>query len=288
MTKQVKQNSPIIDNTIVELDIPWSTVKPVHEETLTKLAKKVKVDGFRKGKAPVSVIKSQLDYSAVVGEVLDKVLPKLYTNLITEKKLQPICDPEFEPLKFEEGQDWSLNVIIAEKQPVELGNYQKIVKEAKKEAQKSDKKDKKKNDQKQDDKKTVEQHTLQTIYQYLVKAIEPKVPVLLLKKQTQQELRHLVKRLESMKLSLDDYLKKTNQSFEQLSQQMAVFGLGKIQLEMIFEAVVQKEKITVQKEELDKAIKALPDSQKNNPQFLSLIQASLREQKVIEHLLGIK
>ena len=53
-------------------------------ERLLELQKEVALKGFRPGKVPPSVIKSQFGKS-VYGEVIDKVLRETSTKAITEK-----------------------------------------------------------------------------------------------------------------------------------------------------------------------------------------------------------
>ena len=55
------------------------------DERLTELQKEVSLKGFRPGKVPSSVIKSQFGKS-IYGEVIDKILRETSSKAISEKK----------------------------------------------------------------------------------------------------------------------------------------------------------------------------------------------------------
>ena len=57
------------------------------DERLKELQKEVSLKGFRPGKVPPAVIKSQFGKS-IYGEVVDKILRETSTKAIDEKKLK--------------------------------------------------------------------------------------------------------------------------------------------------------------------------------------------------------
>ncbi|MFM7718916.1 MAG: trigger factor [Actinomycetota bacterium] len=73
-----------------------------------RLAERVRVPGFRKGKAPRQIIDAQIGRDAVVGEFVETAVPTYYRAALREHDLAPIADPEFSiqdvdlerPLKF--------------------------------------------------------------------------------------------------------------------------------------------------------------------------------------------
>ena len=57
------------------------------EERLSELQSEVSLKGFRPGKVPSSVIKSQFGKS-IYGEVIDKILRETSSKAITDKKIK--------------------------------------------------------------------------------------------------------------------------------------------------------------------------------------------------------
>ena len=60
-----------------------------------RLAERVRVPGFRKGKAPRQIIDAQVGRDAVVGEFVEAAVPVYYRQALREHDLAPIADPEF-------------------------------------------------------------------------------------------------------------------------------------------------------------------------------------------------
>ena len=71
--------------TILSVNVDKKTIQAKMEERLSELQKEVSLKGFRPGKVPPSVIKSQFGKS-IYGEVIDKVLRETSIKAIEEKK----------------------------------------------------------------------------------------------------------------------------------------------------------------------------------------------------------
>ena len=92
--------SVVIDKKIIQSKL---------EERLVQLQSEVSLKGFRPGKVPPAVIKSQFG-KAIYGEVIDKILKESTTKAIEEKKIKVAGQPRLDLKTFGEGKD--LNYII--------------------------------------------------------------------------------------------------------------------------------------------------------------------------------
>ena len=81
------------------------------EERLKELQKEVALKGFRPGKVPTEVIKSQFGKS-VYGEVVDKILRETTTKAIDDKKLKVAGQPKIDLKQFGEGKDLNYELQI--------------------------------------------------------------------------------------------------------------------------------------------------------------------------------
>jgi trigger factor len=81
------------------------------DERLKELQKEVALKGFRPGKVPPSVIKSQFGKS-IYGEVVDKILRETTTKAIDEKKLKVAGQPKIDLKQFGEGKDLNYELQI--------------------------------------------------------------------------------------------------------------------------------------------------------------------------------
>lgn len=113
-----------LEKSLVEVEVTFTTEewKDAQNKALNKLAKNVKLDGFRKGKAPVQMIKARIGKAAILEEATDVILNKNYSKIITDNHLELVGQPKVEVSDLNEE---SLKVkIIAPVMPeVKLGEY---------------------------------------------------------------------------------------------------------------------------------------------------------------------
>ena len=98
-------------STILSVVVDKKTIQSKMDERLSELQKEVALKGFRPGKVPSSVIKSQFGKS-IYGEVIDKVLRETSTKAISEKKLKIAGQPKIDLKQFGEGKDLNYELQI--------------------------------------------------------------------------------------------------------------------------------------------------------------------------------
>ena len=96
--------------------------KKAQDKAFNKLAKDVTIDGFRKGKAPLNMVKSRIDQGRVYNEAINYVLDPVYRDILENEKLQPMARPSFEVTNLSD-EDLEIKVIIVTRPEVELGKY---------------------------------------------------------------------------------------------------------------------------------------------------------------------
>lgn len=292
---QHSKKTLVSSNTVLKLNIPWNQVKDSYQAVLKQEAKKVKLSGFRQGKVPLKLAEENLGRTQLVDLTLNKIVPDFYLKLIKKEKKLPLTAPEIKPSSLKWGEEWLLEVQIAEKPEIKLGNYRKLIKQGKSEAKKDLKKNKQakkgKGDPKDKGQQNNEQSTiLQHIYRALVAAIAPAIPELLLKDQTKKDLEKLVTDLKGIKLSLDDYLKKSGISFENLSSDLAVTALSRLQLEFILSEISLDNKLGATKAAIKREVAKVKDKKLKkeflaNPRYQAYLSSQITRQKVIDFLL---
>ncbi len=98
-------------NTTLSVVVDKKTIQLKMDERLSQLQKEVAIKGFRPGKVPSSVIKSQFGKS-VYGEVIDRVLRETSTKAIAEKKLRVAGQPKIDLKQFGEGKDLNYELLV--------------------------------------------------------------------------------------------------------------------------------------------------------------------------------
>ena len=111
--------------TILSVVVDKKTIQLKMDERLSELQKEVSLKGFRPGKVPPSLIKSQFGKS-IYGEVIDKVLRETSTQAITEKKLKIAGQPKIDLKQFGEGKDLNYELQIDCLPHVELKSFDKL------------------------------------------------------------------------------------------------------------------------------------------------------------------
>lgn len=130
-----------ISDVKVELTISLGAeeLKAAEQVALTKLAKEVKIEGFRKGKAPLEMIAAQVDPILLNQETLENALSKSVAEAFLKEKVQAINRPEVDVKKFIPGTELEFTATTEIMPKVELGDYKKLG--VKKEATKVSKKE---------------------------------------------------------------------------------------------------------------------------------------------------
>ena len=97
--------------TILSVVVDKKMIQKKMDERLKELQKEVSLKGFRPGKVPPEVIKSQFGKS-IYGEVIDKILRETSTKAIDEKKIKVAGQPKIDLKTFGEGKDLNYELQI--------------------------------------------------------------------------------------------------------------------------------------------------------------------------------
>ena len=110
--------------TILSVIVDKKTIQNKMDERLSELQKEVTLKGFRAGKVPPSVIKSQFGKS-IYGEVIDKILRDSSAKAIQEKNLKIAGQPKIDLKTFGEGKDLNFELQIDCLPEIKLKSFEK-------------------------------------------------------------------------------------------------------------------------------------------------------------------
>lgn len=88
----------------ITVQVPAAEIDEAVNARLKDAAKNVRMDGFRRGKVPMSVIRQRYG-SDVRNEVVGEVMRERYVRAISEHELNPAGFPQIEPTVNEAGKD---------------------------------------------------------------------------------------------------------------------------------------------------------------------------------------
>ena len=106
--------------------IPSNTINEAIKARLTEVAATAKIDGFRPGKIPMSIVKNRFG-SQVSGEIVEKQVSDSMRKLFTDKKIKPAMQPkvdfEGKPL---DGTDVKFTVNIEIMPEIKVEDFSKM------------------------------------------------------------------------------------------------------------------------------------------------------------------
>lgn len=94
-----------------EILIPYEDVESSINDKIKELIPTVSLPGFRKGKAPVSIVRKKYE-SNVLSEVIEKLVELNTKRLLEEKKLKVFRQPKVEIKKYEKNKPLELTIKI--------------------------------------------------------------------------------------------------------------------------------------------------------------------------------
>lgn len=120
----MKINNKKLENAIVELTVAFDSEewKATQEKALDKLAKNVKIDGFRPGKAPATMVRARVSKASVLEEATDMILQTKFVEILTEANVEPVAQPALSVQKVD-ADELEVQILVPVKPQVELGEY---------------------------------------------------------------------------------------------------------------------------------------------------------------------
>ncbi|MGH9581690.1 MAG: trigger factor, partial [Bryobacteraceae bacterium] len=109
----------------LEIEIPLEEVERAKERVTNSIKQRVRLPGFRPGKAPVQLIQSRFE-SDIRGEVLEVLLPQAFKDRVQKEELKVVGTPDISDLHFEPGQPIRFKADFEVAPEFELGEYRGI------------------------------------------------------------------------------------------------------------------------------------------------------------------
>lgn len=315
--QQEKQSSLISNNDRLRINIPWSELKKPYQKTINDYAKSMKIEGFRQGKVPASIVEKQISLEKVAEVILKEILPQKYVDALKQTKKQAITAPEYHLVSLKKGEEWIIEAHFCEAPQINLKNYEAYINNAKKAAAQFIKKQNEQNQEKnsvEKDKKAVKNKTTdqsakesdqaakklspdqeqEVYYQHILRElvinIRPSIGELLLRRETQAEFERFKEQLTAYKISVEKYLEQRQISLDELGNELASTVLNRLQIDFILAAIARDRHLAVDEKSLNKALNEIKDEKlreqiTGHQQFLDSFKAQLLRRQTIESLL---
>jgi trigger factor len=104
----------------LDIEVENERLDRAMDEAFRRLAGRVDVPGFRRGKAPRSMIERMIGRDRLVEEALDRLVPEVVSEAMQQEKVEPYTRPRVESIEFD---PLRLKAVVGLAPKVELGDY---------------------------------------------------------------------------------------------------------------------------------------------------------------------
>lgn len=109
----------------ITITVAADTIEQAVKKELVEVAKKVRIDGFRKGKVPMNIVAQRYGASAR-QDVLSELMSRNFIDAIIKEKLNPAGSPNYVPSEYKLGEDFTYHVDFEVYPEVELKGLENI------------------------------------------------------------------------------------------------------------------------------------------------------------------
>lgn len=124
----MKATAEKIDNhkVVLQMEVPQAEVAKAIDRACQKVASKVNIPGFRKGKVPRKILEMRLGKEALLDEAFEIIAPGAYAEALKEHNIDPVSRPEIEVVTLAEDKPLVFKATVTAKPEVTLGEYKDI------------------------------------------------------------------------------------------------------------------------------------------------------------------
>ncbi|WP_337008086.1 trigger factor [Pantoea sp. AS142] len=109
----------------ITITVAADSIESAVKKELVDVARKVRIDGFRKGKVPMNIV-AQRYGASVRQDVLGELMTRNFVDAIIKEKINPAGAPNYVPGEYKEGQDFTYSVEFEVYPEVELKGLENI------------------------------------------------------------------------------------------------------------------------------------------------------------------
>ena len=108
---------------VLKVELEPEDEEPFISRSYRRIVSRINIPGFRRGKAPRSIVESHLGRTALVQEALEFMVPETLDQILKQENLQAFMEPDLEVLEIEPV---SFKAVVTLEPVVELGDLRSI------------------------------------------------------------------------------------------------------------------------------------------------------------------
>lgn len=310
-----------LDKSRVEITGSVSTelFSSFRSKALENINNEITVDGFRKGKIPENILVSKVGEMAILEEMAELALSKVYPEIIIKENIDAIGRPDISITKIAANNPLEFKIVTAVIPEVKMADYKSIASNQPKntdekfevtdaEVEEAIKKivssheDHTGHDHESDDfKKRVKEALLQdkklqaqekrriALSDAILDASSTEIPELLIDSEVRRIEAQFSDDVKRMGVTLEDYMKHAKKTIDDLRQDWRPHAMKKAKLQLILNNIVKNEKLVVDPKEIEEEVKHILAHYKDADKELAYTYAEtvLTNEKVYQYLEGL-
>ncbi len=107
---------------VLEIEVPAEKVNDRLRSAYDEYRKRAVIPGFRKGKAPLSILKARFA-DAVEQSVLQELIPQIWEEALNKEKIRPIAEPVIDEVHFAPNEPLRFKATVEVKPDIPLNQY---------------------------------------------------------------------------------------------------------------------------------------------------------------------
>jgi len=107
---------------VLEIEVPAQKVNDRLRSAYDKYRKRAMIPGFRKGKAPLSILKARYA-DAVEQSVLQELIPQVWEEALNKEKIRPLAEPVIDEVHFAPDEPLRFKATVEVKPDIPLDQY---------------------------------------------------------------------------------------------------------------------------------------------------------------------
>lgn len=108
--------------------LPAADFEAYEDKAITVIGQRLELAGFRKGKAPASVVREHASEMMILEEMAEQALSASYADIIEDNKIDAIGRPQIAITKIAKGSDLEFKIVTAVLPEMKLPNYKELSK----------------------------------------------------------------------------------------------------------------------------------------------------------------
>lgn len=111
---------------LLEVEVPAERLEQAVDKVYRRVAREVRIPGFRPGRAPRPVVELHVGKEAMLFDALDELLPELYREAVRQSDIDPIdrASLDYDPDKIVPGEPFQFTAEVDVKPEVEIEGYE--------------------------------------------------------------------------------------------------------------------------------------------------------------------